>query len=78
MLDSLAVLVPENEAEEDELSGSMSQTAVAKTNSMIFQRILPLLKKANIILFVINHVNQKIDINPMAKTKAQINYLKQD
>jgi len=78
VLDSLAVLVPENVAEEDELSGSMSQTAVAKTNSMIFQRILPLLKKANIILFVINHVNQKIDINPMAKTKAQINYLKQD
>lgn len=78
ILDSLAVLVPENVAEEDQLSGSMSQTAVAKTNSMIFQRILPLLKKANIILFVINHVNQKIDINPMAKSKAQLNYLKQD
>lgn len=62
ILDSLAVLVPENIAEEEDLSGSMSQTAVAKTNSMIFQRILPKLKKANIILFVINHVNQKIDI----------------
>lgn len=78
ILDSLAVLVPEKFSEEDELSGSMSQTAVAKANSQIFQRIVPLLKKANIILIVVNHVNQKIDINPMAKTKAQINYMKQD
>jgi RecA/RadA recombinase len=78
ILDSLAVLVPEKFAEEEELSGSMSQTAVAKANSQIFQRIVPLLKKANIILLVINHVNQKIDINPMMKSKAQVNYLKQD
>ena len=41
---------------------SMAQTAVAKTNSMIFQKIIPKLKKANIILFVINHINVKIDI----------------
>ena len=62
ILDSLAMLVPESQSEEDELSGSMAQTAVAKTNSMIFQKIIPKLKKANIILFVINHINQKIDI----------------
>lgn len=78
ILDSLAVLVPEKVADEDELSGGMSQTAVAKANSMIFQRILPLLKKSNIILIVINHINTKIEINPMVHTKAQVNYLKQD
>ena len=62
ILDSLAMLVPENIADEDDLSGGMSQTAVAKANSQIFQRIIPRLKKANVILFVINHINQKIDI----------------
>jgi hypothetical protein len=78
ILDSLALLVPEKFSEEEELSGSMSQTAVAKANSQIFQRIVPLLKKANIILIAINHINTKIDINPMQRTKAQVNYMKQD
>ena len=78
ILDSLALLVPGKFADEDDLSGSMSQTAIAKVNSQIFQRILPLLKKANIILIAINHINQKIEINPMVHSKAQVNYLKQD
>jgi RecA/RadA recombinase len=78
ILDSLALLVPEKFSEEEELGGSMSQTAVAKANSMIFQRVVPLLKKANIILIAINHINTKIDINPMQRTKAQVNYMKQD
>ena len=78
LLDSFAMLMPEKFATEDEMSGQMSTTATAKANAKIFRTIIPLLKAANIILFVINHINQKIDINPMAKTKAQINYLKQD
>jgi len=56
----------------------MSQTAVAKANSMVFSRILPYLRKANIILLVVNHINAKIEINAAIHTKAQINYLKQD
>lgn len=78
ILDSLAVLSTDAISEEEELSGQMSQTAVARANAAIFRRILPKLKQANIILFVINHVNQKVNINPMMPTKAQINYLKQD
>jgi hypothetical protein len=31
----------------------------------------------NIILLIINHINQKIDINPMQRTKSQVSYLKQ-
>lgn len=77
ILDSLALLMPEKYTEEEELSGSMSSTAAAKTNSMMFKRIIPMLKSANIILLVINHINQKIDINPMQRTKAQVAYLKQ-
>ena len=56
----------------------MSATASAKTNAAIFKRIIPLLNRANIILMVINHINEKIDINPMAKTKALFTYLKQN
>ena len=77
ILDSLALLMPEKYATEDELSGQMSSTAQAKSNSMVFRRIVPMLKSANIILLVINHINQKVDINPMIKTKAQVSYLKQ-
>ena len=78
ILDSLALLMPEKLTEEEELSGSMSATAAAKTNSSVFKRVVPMLKSGNIILFVINHINKKIDINPMQRTKAQVSYLKQD
>lgn len=78
ILDSVALLMPEKYTEEETLSGSMSSTAAAKTNSMTFKRVIPMLKAANIILFMINHINSKIDINPMQKSKAQLSYLKQD
>lgn len=78
ILDSIAVLMPEQYTEEEVLSGSMSATAAAKVNSMTFKRIIPMLKSANIILIIINHVNKKIDINPMQRSKAQVSYLKQE
>ncbi len=77
ILDSLALLIPEKFADEEDLSGQMSATAAAKTNSMLFKRVIPMLKTANIILFIINHINMKIDINPMQRTKSQVSYLKQ-
>lgn len=78
ILDSLALLMPSQYTEEETLSGSMSSTAAAKVNSMSFKRIIPMLKSANIILLVINHINKKIEINPMMHTKTQVAYLKQD
>lgn len=78
VLDSLAMLMPEKFATEDDLSGQMSATATAKMNTAIFKKIIPMLKAANIILIVINHINQKVSINPMMKTKSQVSYLKQD
>jgi RecA/RadA recombinase len=77
ILDSLALLMPEKYTDEEELSGQMSATAAAKTNSSIFKRIIPMLSKANIILIVINHITTKIEINPMMHTKGQLAYLKQ-
>ena len=78
ILDSLAMLTPDKYTEEDELSGQMSTTAAAKANAQLFRRVVPLLKAANIMLFVVNHITQAIDINPMAKKKAKLSYLKQD
>lgn len=77
ILDSLALLTPEKLTEEEELSGQMSTTGTAKTNTSIFKRIIPKLKAANIILFTINHINDKVEINAFSHSKAQIGYLKQ-
>lgn len=78
ILDSLAMLMPEKYTEEEELSGQMSATAAAKTNSSIFRRIIPMLKAANIILFVVNHITQAVSINMFDKKPAQVSYLKPD
>lgn len=78
ILDSLAMLTPDKYTNEDEMSGQMSTTAAAKANAQLFKRVVPLLKSANIMLFVVNHITQNIDINPMAKKKAKLSYLKQD
>jgi len=78
ILDSLAMLTPDKLTEEEELSGQMSTTATAKTNTAVFKRIVPKLKAANIILFTINHINDKIEINAFTHSKAQIGFLKQN
>lgn len=78
ILDSLAMIMPEKFTDEDELSGQMAATAGAKALASIFRRIIPMLKSANIILFVVNHITQKVAINPMQRTKAQLSYLKPD
>jgi len=78
ILDSLAMLMPKKVTEEEELSGQMSATAAAKMIAGIFRRIVPLLKAANIIVFVINHITTKIEINSFVHTKSQNIYLKPD
>lgn len=77
IIDSLAMLSPDNILEDDELGTSMSQTASAKSNSVLFKGIMPYLKAANIIVLVINHIQEEISINPMQRKKAQLAFLKQ-
>jgi energy-coupling factor transporter ATP-binding protein EcfA2 len=77
ILDSLALIMPEKIAEETELSGSMSTTSGAKVVTQIFRTIIPMLKSANIIVMVVNHILEDVNINPMQHKKAQIGYLKQ-
>lgn len=78
ILDSLAMLMPDKLTEEETMSGQMSTTAAAKTNAQLFRRITPLLKAANIIFYVINHITEKVDISAFAKKKAQLSFLKTD
>lgn len=76
ILDSLAMLMPEKLTQEEELSGQMSTTATAKMIATIFRRVIPLLKTANIILFVINHITQDVNLSFIPKPSKNI-YLKQ-
>ena len=64
ILDSAAMLIPEKFSEEEELSGSMSSTAAAKSNTISFKRIIPQLKACNIILIMINHINDDVSFMP--------------
>lgn len=73
ILDSLAMLMPESLTEGDEIAGSMAITSVAKVNTQLVKRTIPLLKSANIIWFVINHILP--DPSPIPK-KAQVAWLK--
>lgn len=76
LLDSLAMLTPEKYTDEEELSGQMSVTAAAKVNTTVFKRIIPMLKEANIIFMVVNHITESVEINPYAKSQGQLSYLK--
>jgi RecA/RadA recombinase len=77
LVDSVALLAPKEVEDDDELKGSMGASAIAKANTNVFKRILAPLENANIILMLVNHLNQKIDIGPI-KSQAQVNYLGQD
>ena len=79
ILDSLAMLTPEKIVDDgSELGGQMNATAMAKTNTAVFKRIVPKLKAATIILFTINHINDKVEINPFSHSKSQVGFLKQN
>jgi len=76
MIDSLPMLLPEDVAEKDELSGSMTASSIAKANTQLFKKISQLCKEANIILFTVNHILDEIQMGFIPKA-AQISGLKQ-
>lgn len=75
IMDSIAMLVPDKIADEEELGGQMSATSIAKSNTAIFKRIIPLLKMANIILLVVNHILDDVQTG-LFPNKPQIAGLK--
>lgn len=78
IIDSIPLLTSAKISEEEQLSGQMSTTATAKQLAQLFRRCNQLIKEANIIILVVNHITQKIEINSFSHTKAQTAFLKQD
>lgn len=77
IVDSVATMIPDSIIDETELSGQMSASAIARQNNAIFKRITNFITDANITIICINHITKKIEIG-MVKTKAELNFLKQD
>ena len=75
ILDSVALLMPKNVLEQDELGGTMSTTAGAKVVTQVFRGIIQMLKAANIILIAVNHILDDVSITGRPK-KPSLAYLK--
>jgi len=73
LLDSMAMLCSKDLADEAGLPSPMQIPGIAKKNTTMLRQITPMLKAANIILFVINHLLPEISIMPK---KGQLRYLK--
>jgi len=75
ILDSLAVLQPENVIEKNELGTSMSTTSTAKSFATLFRSMRRLLRKGNIFVLVVNHLLDNVSINQYETKRAPVNYL---
>lgn len=71
VIDSLAMLMPEEIAEDDELGGNMTAAHVAKRNTQLVKKMTQLAKEANIMLITINHLQKKFETNMFARSKGQ-------
>lgn len=76
IVDSLAAMTPNDIIEENELSGSMSASAIAKTNNAIYKRISNFITDSNITIININHITQTIAMG--IPKKPTLNFLGQD
>jgi RecA/RadA recombinase len=77
LVDSWALVIPKDYSEEEQLSGQMSSTAMARMNNQVIKRCAQIMGDKNITMIVINHITTKVDIG-MMPTPAVLNYLKQD
>lgn len=77
LIDSWATVIPKNISQEEELSGQMSATAIARQNNSVIKRLTQPMQEANITLIIVNHITQKVEIGPV-KTSNTLNYLGQD
>lgn len=75
-IDSLAMLMPNDIANDDEMDNGMGATSTAKKNTQLIKKISQLLRGANIILFTVNHILDDIQMGFLPKP-VQIDGLKQ-
>jgi len=77
ILDSLAMLTSKKNIENDEISGNMSGSANALMNNKMFTQNVGKLEETNIHLFIINHINDGINIGIVPRS-ADMQYLGQN
>jgi RecA/RadA recombinase len=75
-IDSFAMLMPDDVANEDDIQNGMGATSTAKLNTQLVKKISQLLKGANIILFTVNHIMDDIQMGFVPKP-LQVAGLKQ-
>jgi RecA/RadA recombinase len=78
ILDSIPTASSSEASKSDEMEGSTYASRMAKAWTQFYRKLIPFVKTFNINVLAINHINAKIDINPMAKSQSQLMYLKQD
>lgn len=78
IIDSLPMLVTKDLEGLEGMAGQTYDSRKARVISQFYKRLRPVIKKANIIVMMINHINNKMEMNPFAKSQAQIMYMKQD
>lgn len=78
IIDSLPLLGTKANDGDEEMKGDTESGRIVKKIKQFYVKLMPVVKTYNITIFVINHITAKIEINPFAKTQAQIMYLKQD
>lgn len=76
IIDSIAALMPENMAEEEELAGKSYGAQSAAVIAQLFTAMLQPIKEANIIVIGINHFAQDINMSIFPK-KPDVPWLKQ-
>ena len=77
IIDSLAMLMPEDISDKEDLGTNATGMSVAKQNTMLFKKINQLCKAANIILLTMNHILPKPQLG-FVPTQAQVDGLKPD
>ena len=77
VIDSLALMLPDDTLSTEEIQGSMTATATAKVNSQFFKKAVQIMQQANIILIFVNHITSNVSIGVIPPS-AVVNYLKQD
>lgn len=78
IIDSIPMMNTKEMQGSTDIAGSTYRQRVAKALSDFYSRLRPVILKANIIVFAINHIKAKIDINPMMHSQAQVMYMKQN
>ncbi len=77
IIDSLAMMMPADNLAEEDIQGQMAATSIARVNGQFFKKAVQICERANILLFMINHITQQIAIG-ITPPSSVVNFLKQD